>query len=277
MPTDRYLDFYSNHPISAKLSVIHTLIHRAKQICFTPEFLAREMDHLQNILQDNHYLTQFFQQGKPQKKTNKNPNPSMVKFIEGARVVIPYIKGLSEQYRHTLAKYRVRVFFKGTSTIKSLLMHPKDPIPDANKTDIIYHWKCPANNCTAEYIGETNRSLKERVSDHRNQTTSAIRNHHISPKHPKAELKDFTIIDRESNTLQHQAKEALHIHIKDSSLNRNIGKVRIPSVFYKLLKAPRQLELPHGSICPSRGAPSSLGLSTQKTINTSHLLDLYLH
>ena len=44
-------------------------------------------------------------------------------------------------------------------------MHPKDPIPDAHKTDIIYHWKCPANNCTAEHIGKTNRSLKERVSD----------------------------------------------------------------------------------------------------------------
>ena len=87
-------------------------------------------------------------------------------------------------------------------------MHPKDPIPDAQKTDIIYHWKCPANNCTAEYIGETNSSLKERVSDHRNQMTSAIGNHHISTKHPKAELKDFTIKDRESNTLHHQAKEA---------------------------------------------------------------------
>ena len=164
--------------------------------------------------------------------------------------IMPYIKGLSKQYRHALAKYRVSVFFKGTSTIKSLLMDPKDPIPDAQKTDIIYHWKCPANNCTAEYIGETNRSLKERVSDHRNQTTSAIRNHHISTKYPKA---DFTIIDRESNTLHHKAKEAIHICIKDPSLNRNIGKVRIPSVFNKLLKPPRQLELPHSSIPPPKG------------------------
>ena len=114
----------------------------------------------------------------------------------------------------------------------------------------------------AEYIGETNRSLKERVSDHRNQTTSAIRNHHISTKHPKAELKDFTIIDRESNTLHHWTKEALHIRIKDPSLNRNIGEVRIPTVFNKLLKIPRQLEPPHSSI-----PPSLLGLSTQKTIN----------
>ena len=127
--------------------------------------------------------------------------------------------------------------------MKSLLMYPKDPIPDTQKTDIIYHWKCLANNCTAEYIGETNRSLKERVSDHRNQTTSAIRNHHISTKHPKVELQDFTIIDRESNTLHHQAKEAFYICIKDPSLNRNSGKVRIPPIFNKLLKPPRQLEL----------------------------------
>ena len=77
------------------------------------------------------------------------------KFIEGARDVIPYIKGLSEQNRQTIAKCKVRVFFKGTSTIKSLVIHPKDPIPHAQKTDIIYHWKCPAHNCTAEYIGET--------------------------------------------------------------------------------------------------------------------------
>ena len=106
------------------------------------------MDHLHKVLQDNHYPTQFFQQVKPQQKSNKKPSPSTGKFI-GARVVIPYIKGLSEQYRHTQAKYRVRVFFKGTTTIKSLLMHPKDPIPDAQKTDIIYHTGHNAQQTTA--------------------------------------------------------------------------------------------------------------------------------
>ena len=91
--TDRYLDYKSNHSISAKLSVIHTLIHRAKQVCSTPEFLAKEMDHLHKVLQHNHYQTQFFQQGRLHQKANKKPNPSTVKFLEGARAVIPYIKG----------------------------------------------------------------------------------------------------------------------------------------------------------------------------------------
>ena len=69
---DGYLDYNSNHLISAKLSVIHTLIHRAKQLCSTSEFLAKEMDHLHRVLQDNHYPTQFFHQGNP----NRNPTKS---------------------------------------------------------------------------------------------------------------------------------------------------------------------------------------------------------
>ena len=101
--------------------------------------------------------------------------------------------------------------------------------------------KCPAHNCRAEYIGETNRSLKERVSDHRNETTSVIRNHRTSTKHPEAELKDFTKIDRNNNALHHQAKEALHIRIKDPSVNRNIGKVSLPSILSTILhmKSPK--------------------------------------
>ena len=64
--TNRYLDYNSNHLISAKLSVIHTVIHRAKQVCSTPEFFVREMDHLYKVLQYSHYPAQFLQQGKPQ-------------------------------------------------------------------------------------------------------------------------------------------------------------------------------------------------------------------
>ena len=70
------------------------------------------MDHLYKVLQDNHYPAQFFQQGKPLQKTNRKPNSSTGKLIEVARAVILYIKGLNEQYRHTLAKYKVRVFLK---------------------------------------------------------------------------------------------------------------------------------------------------------------------
>ena len=66
--TDRYLDYNSNHPISAKSSVIHTLNLIAKHVYFTPEFLAEEIDHLHKAPQDNHYPAQFLQQDNPQQK-----------------------------------------------------------------------------------------------------------------------------------------------------------------------------------------------------------------
>ena len=128
--------------------VLHLNSLQKKWITFTKSYMTSTTQH------------SSFNKVNPNRKPTKSKTIYR-KLLEGTRVVIPYIKGLSEQYRHVLAKYRVRVFFKGTSTIKSVLMHPKDPISDAQKTDIIYHWKCPANNCTAEYIGETNMSLKE--------------------------------------------------------------------------------------------------------------------
>ena len=60
--TDRYLDYSSKHSISAKLSVIHTLIYKAKQVSSALESSAK--DHLHKVLQDNHFPAQFNQQGK---------------------------------------------------------------------------------------------------------------------------------------------------------------------------------------------------------------------
>ena len=52
---DRYLDFNSNHPKSAEHAVVRALSDRAKNVCSSPELLAKEMDHLGKILQYNNY------------------------------------------------------------------------------------------------------------------------------------------------------------------------------------------------------------------------------
>ena len=43
---DRYLDLNSNHPKSAKCAVVRTHSDRAKNVCSSPELLAKGMDHL---------------------------------------------------------------------------------------------------------------------------------------------------------------------------------------------------------------------------------------
>ena len=46
--TDHYLNCSSNYPVSAKTVVIHVLIYRAKNICSTPEILAK-MDYFHRV------------------------------------------------------------------------------------------------------------------------------------------------------------------------------------------------------------------------------------
>ena len=70
--TDRYLDYNSNHPISAKLSVIYTFIHRAKQVCSMLEFLAKEMDHPHKDEKTTTAQHSSFNKANPNRKPMEN-------------------------------------------------------------------------------------------------------------------------------------------------------------------------------------------------------------
>ena len=70
--TDRYLDYNSNHPISAKLSVIHTLFHRAKQICSTPEFLQRKWITFKKSLKTTTTQHSSSNKANPNRKSRKS-------------------------------------------------------------------------------------------------------------------------------------------------------------------------------------------------------------
>ena len=146
----------------------------------------------------------------------------------------------------------------------ALLMQPKDPIQYAQKTDIIYHWKCPAH--TAQLIHmNPNRPPKKEFSDHRNQTTWAIRNHHISTKHPKAELKDFTIIDqRQQHPMPSSKRSTSHSNQRSITQQKILAKSESLqySTNFSNLQTSRNSNIvlsPH-----PRGAPYLLSLSTLK-------------
>ena len=62
-----------------------------------------------------------------------------------------------------------------------------------------------------------------------------------------------------------------------TSLNKNIGKVRIPSVFNNLLKPNTQLEQPHSSIPPPKGGTLFISVFQHKRQLTLHtfLISIY--
>ena len=132
--TDRYLDWNSNHPISAKRSVIQALNHRAKVVCSTQELLAMEMDFLNKVLHRNSYPDWFL-------KKNNRPQGYQAPTQETTKDVfisVPYFQGLSEEFRRIFKDTKVQIIFKGCNSSKTLLMYPKDKIPKQLHQHVVY-------------------------------------------------------------------------------------------------------------------------------------------
>ena len=61
-------------------------------------------------------------------------------------IVVPYIKGTSEMFKRICKSNGIQVHFKGTNTLRTQLVNPKDKDPKLQKSGIIYHYKCPHLN-----------------------------------------------------------------------------------------------------------------------------------
>ena len=165
--TDRYLDFNSSHPVSAKRAVVRALMDRAENVCSDPEILAKEIDHLSQVLHYNNYPQWMINQRGKMEKQDPLIHPETGNEIQKHFYIsVPYFPGLSESFKKIFKYTPVQVCFKGVNTLKSMLMHPKDKISNDQKKDLVYHWECKADGCNSSYIGETSRALGERVKEH---------------------------------------------------------------------------------------------------------------
>ena len=137
---DQYLHWDSLHPISSKYSVVGTLHHRAKTVCSNKQLLQQEEDHLARALKNCNYpmwaLNRIkIKMNNPAHKKNKNKTSSTQQnSIPKPHITVPYYKRLSEIVKKKCSNYGVQVYFKGGTTIKNLLMAPKDIDPMMKKS-----------------------------------------------------------------------------------------------------------------------------------------------
>ena len=142
--------------------------------------------------------------------------------------VLPYVKGLSEGMKNVCSKHGVQVHYKGGSTIKSLLMAPKDKDYITKKSGIIYRFKCNSVKYDDEYIGESSRTFGERFREHL-KAPCPIYDHYNITGHSTT-IENFSIVGREHQNLIRAIKEAIYIRVNNPSLNRNIGKYHLPHI-----------------------------------------------
>ena len=91
----------------------------------------------------------------------------MVKYEGGGLLV--FLEPLTKS-----SNYGAQVYYKGGTTIKNLLMAPKDIDPMMKKSRVIYSYKCGRVECDEEYIGESSRTFGERFKNTRRPPPSYL-------------------------------------------------------------------------------------------------------
>ena len=243
--TDQYLHWDSLHPVSSKYSVVGTLHHRAKTICSDHQLLKEE-DHLTKALMKCNYPRWALNRVriKMNSTAHKNKNkagPTQQNNTPRPHITVPYYWRLSESIKQRCKNYGVQVYFRGGTTIKNLLMAPKDLDPMMKKSGVIYSYKCGRVECDEEYIGESSRTFEERFKEHQ-KALSPIFDHFNTTGH-SISVENFNIVGREDQNLMRAIKEVLYIRVNNPSLNRNVGKYHLPHIWDEVLYNIPELKL----------------------------------
>ena len=164
--TDQYLDFRSNHHIKQKIGLISTFEHRVNTLVTKEEDKKKEMKHVRKALKRcGHPMWSLHRK--------KRVNPREEKTERRGRVVLPYVKGVSENLGRIFKKYDVETIHKPSSTLKNLLCNKmKDQVDVLDRTGAVYYINCEKKECREarpkdDYTGETDRVTRERMYEHR--------------------------------------------------------------------------------------------------------------
>ncbi|KAL7307629.1 hypothetical protein TKK_0000317 [Trichogramma kaykai] len=220
----RFLDFNSNHPESLKINMIYNLVDRAI-------LLSHERFHVENLrivrelLESNSYPKQFFNRFIHLRLekihcTNNSLN-SLGRDSDGSSrknriaVVVPFINQiLFKKLKLLYDKFSLTAIPKINNDFSKYIRLGKDSTSTLDSTNVVYKLSC--TGCSATYIGETKRQLKERIAEHRrikkSETVVAKRCHTYK-------WQNVTILDREANWYKRVVSEMVNINFHPHNIN----------------------------------------------------------
>nr|CAI5854710.1 unnamed protein product [Callosobruchus analis] len=163
----RYLNYYSQHPITQKKSVITGLADRAIKLS-DQQYREAAINKAKNILKQNCYPSKLinsifksrihtFYNNLSKNKNNKNTNQ---KYL-----TIPYIPNLSENIQKILKPHNIPTSYKAHNLLQKTFSKLKTKTEKNKMTHIVY--KIPCNNCNSSYIGQTSQHLENRIKGHK--------------------------------------------------------------------------------------------------------------
>ena len=135
---------------------------------------------------------------KPGNSTNDQISPP---HHQGNLITLPNVQGVSEKISRVLRKEGPRVAYKPIQTINKIFSRPKNRLNKEQTRGIVYKYEC--KDCDFVYYGETGRSLKTRIGEHKDavrlfdQKSKAAQ--HANTHNHSFDFENVRIVTRERN------------------------------------------------------------------------------
>lgn len=231
----RYLNYLSNHPMSQKRSVVIGLADRSIKLS-DQKYREKAIEKAKRILKQNSYPNKLINSifNSRLLKIQTQNLPQTTKKENNNYLVLPYITGLSENFKNVFNKHNITICHKAHNLIQNCYSQLKTKIPKNKKTHTIY--EVPCAGCNQVYIGQTSQYLESRLNGHKydkkNQT--ALSKHARQHNHT-FNFQDTKILKTEYNQQKREIHEMICIKQNPNSLNAKTDIKNLNKIYYNIL------------------------------------------
>ena len=236
--TGQYMHYTSNQPEHVKVGTIKTLVRRTKIVCSTEESLTEELNYIKKTMRLNDYPEKLIT--KTIKRTLlSNSKSKNSQNLETPKLFIPYEKGIAEQLKRVANRYGLELILSRSLSLKSKL--PTNPFKSCSTCGVIHK---VTYSCYKKYIGETGRTIEERIKEHQPDVNNQKSVEKITGllKHLRESThtpiwKEVEIIAKENNIVKRKFKESVAItqERKDNLLNKKEERKVISDIWSTII------------------------------------------
>ena len=172
-----------------------------------------------------------------QSDSHKKISPKENCFKNRPKIKVPFKTDFFDQLKKRCKKFKIDVIPVLNKELSNVIKKGKDVLEKMQNSGVVYRIKC--KNCPAAYIGETNRKLRERLSEYkrdvRNNNDSVIATHCNTHNHSMG-WENTSILDRESVWRSRLISEMLHIHLeKLPTLHKKEDTQELSKIYTRIL------------------------------------------
>ena len=174
-----------------------------------------------------------------------------------AVVTVPYVHSFTEKIQRISTKHGVATVIKPQTTLRQVLVHPKDKVEKNKKAGAVY--KIPCSQCEKVYIGETGRQLGTRITEHRkeaekisNRNFTRTTRRASTNEHHKSAITDHVcqnnhimnweaseIVEQDGDKFKRWIKESICIRSNTPTMNRDEGAYQLSPIWTQVHSTPK--------------------------------------